>query len=252
MKLFEIMQKIEAEFPPESAYEWDNVGLLAGEGCSEIKKVMVTLDINRRVIDEAAEWGADLIISHHPILFSPINKINDQTETGRMLLKAIRNGINIYAAHTNCDVGKNGINAYLAELFELLDAQPLEETGLGRIGNLKKEMCFSEFAELVRDKLQTPRVRVSGDCTRMVRRVAIGSGACADSIPTAISKGADVMLTADMKYHNMIDYTEAGINIIDAGHYPTERCAAAIFAEILADCPIEIKEANTEDIFKYI
>ncbi len=251
MKLKEITAKIEEEFPTETAYEWDNAGLIFGDGESEIKKVMTTLDVTESVAEQAVNWGADLIISHHPLIFSPTKKINNESEIGRILLTAAKNGISIYAAHTNCDVGKNGINARLAEIFELEEVEPLEENGLGRIGNLARDMGLEEFAAYVKNKLATPYVRAGGG-KGSISRVAIGSGACADSIVTARKKGADVMVTADMKYHEMLSAAACGIAVIDAGHYPTEVCAKKIFAEIISSCPVEVKEANTEDIFKYI
>lgn len=252
MKLCEIIEKIEKEFPVETAYEWDNPGLLIGDEKRDIKKVLVTLDINRSSVEQAVSCGADLILSHHPILFTPVKKITADTEAGRLIMTAIENKISIYAAHTNCDVAKNGINARLAEIFALENAELLEENGLGRIGNLKKAVKFSDFAEKVKVLLNTPCVRVSGDENRMVQRIAVGSGACADSIPTALKKGADVMITADMKYHDMMNYTELGINIIDAGHYPTEIIVTDIFSEILSDCGVEIIKSHNSDIFKYI
>lgn len=251
MKLSEIINKIETEFPVDTAYEWDNPGLLAGDATSEINTVLISLDITESVVDEAIKAGAELILSHHPIFFGGTKKITSDNPDGRAVLKAIRAGINIYAAHTNCDVGKNGINAKLAKIFQLTDIEYLEENGLGRIGNLKHEIPFYEFAETVKKSLNTPHVRVSGK-NFGVKRIAIGSGACSDSIPTAISKGADVMITADMKYHEMINMTASGINLIDAGHYPTEIIVTDIFSDILSDSNLKLIKSAQTDIFKYI
>lgn len=252
MKLFEIAKLIEAEFPQDDAYEWDNVGLLFGRKNKEIKKVLLSLDVNLAVIKEAISNKADLIISHHPILFGGIKKINDDSLDGQMLLLLAENNISIYSAHTNCDVGKNGINAKLAEILDLADISFLEETGLGRIGNLKKDYTLFEFANLVKTKLNTPFVRIAGDSGKPIKRVAIGSGACSDSIPAAIVKDADVMLTADMKYHDMINFSEMGIAIIDAGHYPTEIIVMDIFEKILKNCDLTLIKSQNTDIFKFV
>lgn len=251
MKLSEIIKKVESEFPIETAYSWDNPGLLAGDLSAEINTVLVTLDITEKVVNEAIHVGAELILSHHPVFFGGVKNITASNPEGRAVLKAIRSGINLYAAHTNCDVGKNGINARLAELFSLNDVEYLEENGLGRIGSLKNAVPFYEFSHQVCKILNTPHVRVSGE-NKLVKRIAVGSGACADCIPSAIMKKADVMLTADMKYHEMINMTDSGINIIDAGHYPTEIIVMDIFSEILSGSGVNVIKSHNPDIFKYI
>lgn len=252
MKLKEIISIIETHFPTASAMEWDNVGLLLGDREREIKKVLLTLDITYDIIEQARAAGAELILSHHPVMFSPVQKITTDTGLGKILLCAAENKINIYAAHTNCDVAPAGINAYFAEMFELENPEAIEESGLGRIGNLKCAMKFSDFAKLVCDKLKTPHLRFCGDENRMVMRIAIGSGACADCIPAAAEMGADVMITGDLKYHEMLEAAELGINVIDAGHYPTEIVVEDIFAEVLKDTGLEILLAKSRDVFRFI
>lgn len=252
MILKDIMAKLEAEFPTASAMEWDNVGLLVGDGEKEIKKVMLTLDITYDVVRQAVDSGADLILSHHPIMFAPVKRITPDTELGKILLTAVENGICIYSAHTNCDVAENGINAKLAEIFELKNPEPLEESGLGRIGDLDKAMSFADFAKLTCEKLKTPHLRVCGDDDRQIKRVALGSGACADYIPQAVAMGADVMITADMKYHEMLDAQGLGICVVDAGHYPTEIIVTDIFADILKNCGLELIEAESTDVFRFV
>ncbi len=252
MKLKEIIEKIEAHFPTQSAMEWDNVGLLLGDRESDIGKVLLTLDITYDIVEQAKAAGAELILSHHPIMFSPVQKITPDTQIGKILLLAAENKINIYSAHTNCDVAEAGINAKLAELFCLENAEALDESGLGRIGNLKEEMKFSDFAKIVCKRLNTPHIRYSGDENRLVRRVAIGSGACGDYIGKAYEMGADVMITSDVKYHEMLDAKEAGINVIDAGHYPTEIIVTDIFAELLKDCGPMLVKAESCDVFKFM
>lgn len=249
MKLYDIIGILEKEFPKTGAYDWDNVGLLVGDEQAEIKKVLVSLDVTEAVIAEAITSECDLVLSHHPILFSGIKQINTDTADGRIILSAIKNNINIYAAHTNCDVAPMGINAYLADILALTDAEPLEESGLGRIGTLKKECTLSEFSKLLKEALNLDFVRVCGDEIKKIKTVAIGSGACSDSIPYAIQKGADVMVTGDTKYHNMLDFSK-DIAIIDAGHYGTEIVICDIFEKLLTVCPIEIIRTKSMDVYK--
>lgn len=252
MKLKNIAELIEREFPLSDAYEWDNCGLLLGDGEWDIKTVLLSLDVNNAVLREAKEKNADLILSHHPILFDGAKRLDAKTPEGRLILGLCENKISVYSAHTNCDVGKNGINAKLAELFGLCDTEVLEDNGLGRIGNLKTPMCFADFATLTKKTLKAPFVRICGDKSASVRRIAVASGASSDSIPTAIKKGADVIITGDMKYHDMINYSEMGISIIDAGHYPTEIVVTDIFEKILKDCGLTLIKSENPDIFEFI
>lgn len=257
MILRDIITKIEEQFPPELAYEWDNVGLLAGNPDRDIQTVLVTLDVNSAVAEEAKKLGADLIVSHHPILMQGIKSVRTDTEDGKMLSVLLKNDIAVYAAHTNLDVAPTGINAVLAEKFQLENIEILADeqpggAGLGRIGEFKESMSLSAFAELCKAVLNTPAVRVSGNPAQSVKRVAIGSGGCGDYIPIAKAQGADVMLTADMKYHPAINAVLSGISVVDAGHYPTETVAMDIFESVLKDLPIKICKSQNKDIFQYI
>lgn len=252
MKINEIEKIIEEHFPKETAYEWDNPGLLAGRHGAEIQTVLLTLDVTPSAVSAAKECGAELILAHHPILFGGTKSLTDGTLGGKMLLDLAESGICVYAAHTNCDVGKNGINGYLARLFGLKEVEYLEENGLGRVGNLPKSRTLAEFAEEVKERLGTPCVRVGGDLKRIVNRVAIGSGACADCIGTAKKAGADVMITGDVKYHEMLDAVTDGMCVIDAGHYPTEAVVTEVFEEILKDTGLKLVKFKQGDVFKYV
>lgn len=257
MKLKEIIAIIEENYPLELAYDWDNVGLFYGDIEKEISKVLVTLDVTPQIIDQAIENDADLVLSHHPVVMNGIKKLSDGSMLSDMIINALKNDICIYSAHTNMDTAKNGINQKLAELFELEEIsvmendKPYEDCGLGRVGNLKNEMNLSDFCELVKEKLNTPFVRVCGD-EKKIKRIALASGSCSEYIPTAIKKGADVIVTADMKYHNCIEYVYDGIAIVDAGHFPTENIVVEMFIDILKNKDIEFISSENKDIFKVI
>lgn len=250
MKISDIIDILEKEFPEELAYEWDNVGLLIGDRSREVTTVVTCLDVTEDTMEFAKNAGAELIISHHPVIFSPINRINGDTKTGKLLMDAIENKIAVYSAHTNCDKAEIGINTRLAQIFNLTDVEPLEEDGLGRIGNLAKPMEFIEFAKSVEETLSV-KIRFCGDTKTEIKRVAICSGSGADVIPASIKKGADVLITGDTKYHQMLD-TKDEINIIDAGHFGTEIIVAEIFAETLCDAGVRVFWQDTEDVFKYL
>lgn len=257
MKVNEIIKIIESFCPERLAYSWDNVGLLCGDSEKEVKKVFVTLDTNIATVKEAIEKDADMIVSHHPILLGGIKNINYSTPAGQMIKLLIKYDIPVFAAHTNMDTARGGINDRLAEMFSLTDIKILEQhtddetAGLGRYGKLNKSMTFGEFAKLC-SKILNTTVRAAGDFNTKIKTVSVASGSCSEIIPLAKSKGADAIVTGDMKYHNMIDMTETGICIIDAGHYPTEICVMDIFEEILKNMDVEIIKSENTDIFKFV
>lgn len=257
MKAKEIVKIIESFCPENLAYEWDNVGLLMGDGEKKVKKVFVTLDTNLTTVKEAISKNADMIVSHHPILLGGIKRIDYSTADGQMIKLLIENNIPVLAAHTNMDTAKGGINDKLAEIFELSEVDILEHhtddpsAGLGRIGKLKKQIKFSEFAEKCSKLLNTP-VRSAGDENKQISTVAVASGSCSDIIPLASQKGADAIVTGDLKYHNTMDMTYLDICIVDAGHYPTEICVMDIFEDILKNTELEIIQSENKDIFKFV
>lgn len=258
MKAIDIKETIEKICPENLAYPWDNVGLLCGDKNKEVKTILVTLDANVNVVKEAISLKADMIVSHHPILLGGIKRIDYSTPTGEMLKLLIENNIPLFAAHTNMDTTKGGINDALAKLFELDNIKILEhhtentEAGLGRYGKLKKPIKLSELAELTKKNLKTPCVRVSGKLDTKISTLAVASGSCSEIIPLAKKLGCDAIITGDMKYHNTIDNAETGISIIDAGHYPTEIIVMDIFENILKNTGVKIIKSENKDIFQFI
>ena len=230
MKCKEITSVIEEIFPTSAAMSFDHVGLQAGREEKEVKKIYIALDATSEVIDHAVEYGADMIITHHPLIFSPLETVTDKDFIGRRVVKMIQNDISYYAMHTNYDVVRMADMA--AEIFELEDVKVLETTipknetneemGIGKIGTLKKEMTLLECALLVKDKLGLDGVKISGDENRVVKTFAICPGSGKDAIDSAILKGADVLVAGDMGHHSAVDALERNLNIIDAGHYGTE------------------------------
>ncbi len=256
-KVKDIVKIIEDFAPRSLAYEWDNTRLIAGNPEKEVKKIYLTLDLFKYNIEEAIKMGADMIISHHPILFKGIKEINVANPEAYVLEKLIKNDIALYAAHTSIDCAKGGINDILADKLgikeiEIIEKSEVEGCGLGRVGNLTEDITLREMCERVKVNLKTPFVRVCGDLDKKIRRVAVGGGACDDLIPQAIEMGADVMVTADMKYHISADSVDKGICIIDAGHYPTEVFVIDIFESLLKDTQVEVFKSSCKDVFKVI
>lgn len=258
MKIYEIIKIIEEKAPLSLAYSWDNSGFLVGDTEKDVSKVFLTLDVNMNTVREAAECGAELIISHHPMFFKGIKRINYKTPEGFIIKELIKNDIAVYAAHTSMDTAYGGINDILAYKLELGDIKIIEQhtddekAGLGRIGTLKEETTLRSFAELVKERLKTPFVRVSGDLEKVIKTVGVGSGACDDIIPNALKMGADAFVTSDMKYHIAMDSVESGICVIDAGHFPTEIFVIEIFENILRNTELKIFKSKNTDIFQII
>ncbi len=228
MKLDDIIKRLEEEVPPRYAEEWDNIGLLVGDHEQDIRRVLISLDANDATVDYAVESKADLIITHHPLIFSPMKTVTEQDFIGRRIRTMIKNDISYYAMHTNFDVVKMAdLNA---RALMLNHPSVLEETGrdesgaygFGRIGRLDKEITLGEFAAFVKKVAFLPKVRVYGDIDARVRVAAIASGSGKSAIRDALEKGAQVIVTGDVDYHTGIDANAKGIAVIDAGHYGTE------------------------------
>ena len=224
----EIIQVIEAAYPREAALDFDNVGLLAGRAEKEVERVYIALDATDAVIDRAAEAGADMLITHHPLIFSPLKKITDEDFISRRIVKLIQNDISYYAMHTNYDV--LGMAELSEKILGIQDTEVLDVTmekegkpeGIGRIGKLEKPMTLEECCVYVKHKLNLGSLKVFGDMSAEVSRLAISPGSGKTAVPAALAKGADVLVTGDIGHHDGLDAVEQGLAIIDAGHYGTE------------------------------
>ena len=224
----EIVQVIEAAYPREAALDFDNVGLIAGRTEKEVKRVYIALDATDAVIDRAIEAGADMLITHHPLIFSPLKKVTDEDFVSRRVVKLIQNDISYYAMHTNYDV--LGMAELAEKILGIRDSEVLDITmekdgkpeGIGRIGELEKPMTLEECCVYVKHKLNLGSLKVFGDMQAEVSRLAISPGSGKTAIAAAIAKGADVLVTGDIGHHDGLDAVEQGLAVIDAGHYGTE------------------------------
>ena len=181
MLVRDIINILEAQSPPEYAESWDNVGLLCGRSDREVKRIAVALDATIDVIESAIENNADMLVTHHPLIFGKINRVNDRTVLGRKLLKLIESGIACYAMHTNFDT-KGGMAKLAGEMLSVKNAEVLEETrdgeGLGVIGLLERTMTLREVAELTQERFGLSEVLCFGDPDTEIEKVAVcpGSG----------------------------------------------------------------------------
>ena len=233
----DIMKVIETTYPKHAALEWDNVGLLVGRAEKEVKKIYVALDATDEVIDDAVIREVDMLITHHPLLFSPLKKITDEHFVGSRVVKLLQHDISYYAMHTNYDVlGMAELSGAIlglrdTEVLEVTDMEQME--GIGRVGSLPAEMTLQKCCELVKEKFHLNGVKVFGDMQQIIKRVAISPGSGKHMTELAIEKGADVFVTAEIDHHEGIDSVAQGTAVIDAGHYGLEHIFINDIAEYL-------------------
>ncbi len=229
MKCYEIMERLEEVSPKSFAESWDNVGLLCGREEKEISSVYIALDATKEVIEAAKAAGADMLITHHPMIFKPLKQVSGQHFIGDKILTLAENGMCYYAMHTNFDV--MGMADAVAEQLGLEDRKVLTLTyedeiskeGIGRIGALPMPMTLAECAEYVKNRCQIESVKVYGMPAETIVMAAVCPGSGKSCIEDAIRLGADVLITGDIDHHEGIDSVEQGLAIIDAGHYGLEK-----------------------------
>ncbi len=232
------------KFAPEEyefKKEYDNIGLTLGSPDAQVKKILCCLDVTGAVVDEAIETGADLIISHHPLVWFPLKNVTDETVQGRLLLKAARAGLNIYAAHTNLDFCKDGINDYVANAIGLRNIKPIDpyisgDVGFGRIGDLANKVYVTVLKGEVENVLKDNHVRIIGEPMTLVKRIAVingGGGSDTGYIDAALKMGADCLVTADVKHHFAIYARESGLTVIEPQHFNMEHVYITRLVQIL-------------------
>lgn len=218
MKIKEIFETF---YPRDLAYEWDNVGLQIGTLNKEVNKILLSLDLTLEVVDEAISNEVELIIVHHPLIFSPIKNINTDTYKGMLIEKLIKNEITLYVAHTNFDISNKGMNLILANMLNLKNQKILDYTteseGLGRVGEVA-EMSMEKAIKFVKETFKVDNARFIGDLTAKVNSIAISGGSGSSNIYNAKKMNADLYVTGDLSYHYAHDVLAIGLNALDIGH----------------------------------
>ena len=234
----DILKFIETIAPRSMKEHWDNVGLLCGSTGQQVNKILVALDPFESVCKEASDLGADLLVTHHPLIFQAPKSVTDDDAVGRAIMHLIRSGISAINAHTNLDCAPGGVNDVLAQTLELADISVIDPSGVdeeGRPWGLLRQGTTTEqpleiFLTHTKDALRCEGLRyVSGG--KPVYRVAVGGGSCASALRQVRDAGCDTFITADVKYNQFWDAKELGINLIDAGHFHTENPVCAVLAE---------------------
>ncbi|MDO4555213.1 MAG: Nif3-like dinuclear metal center hexameric protein [Lachnospiraceae bacterium] len=230
MKCSEIIDLIELLAPPSYACDWDNPGLVVGRKEREIRTILTALDATRAAVEKAMEEKADLIVTHHPMIFSSIKKINDGDFLGEKLLTLAENKISCYAMHTNYDIA-GGMAEICGSRIGLLDPVPFEMTGekegrpvgIGQVGELPEEMTLLECADKVKEAFGLSDLLVFGDLSGKVKRAAISPGSGRSMLREAGEAQVDVLITGDIGHHEGLDSMDMGFSVIEAGHYGLEQ-----------------------------
>lgn len=227
--------------PAALAASWDNVGLLVGSPRSRVSAVLLALDATAAVVAEAQDLAADLIITHHPAIFQPLKQLLTDQPCGAFLAAALRAGISVIGCHTNFDAASGGVSDVLAEALGLTGTAPLtaDKTapccGIGRIGTLPEPLLPEAFLKRLRTALPLPWLLEAGPRPAAVRRAAVCGGSCADLAEAALAAGADVFLTAEIKHHVARWAEEAGLWLLDGGHFATENPAMGRLGQLLKE-----------------
>ena len=228
----EIYEKLVEIAPLELQLEHDNSGFLIGRSDAPVEKALLSLDLTKEVAQEAVERKAQLIITHHPVIFDPMKSITDQTLGNEKLLCLLENGIAVISMHTNLDFAEGGVNDVLISLLGAANEGTFDEEGCGRKGSLEHPVPMSAFLALCREKLCSDGLRYY-DAGRPVEHIAVLGGSGGSNLIGAWQAGCDTFVTADVKYSVFLKARDLGINLIDGDHFCTENPVIPAVAEKL-------------------
>ena len=249
----DILKFVEDLAPRALKMDWDNVGLNCGSLSAPIRKVLLALDPFEHVCKEAAEWEADLLVTHHPLIFRALPCVTDEAAITRGLMTLVKHNISHICAHTNLDCAPGGVNDALAAALGLQNVESLGAYGGMMRCGFVPEQSLEAYLGFLKEKLGCPGLRYC-DGGKPVRKVAVGGGACSDGLYDAIVAGCDTFVTSDVKYNNFWDAQEQGLSIIDAGHFYTENPVVTVLAEKIAaafpDVKVKISEKH-HDCMKF-
>lgn len=248
MKAIEIIDLLNRWAPSYLIDEWDNTGFQIGDPKKEVKKVLLSLDLDNEVFEKAISEKAQMIITHHPIIFKPIKSLTRTSYKERLIYDIIKEDIVVYNAHTNLDLAEGGVNDALAKILEIRSTEPLKiiyeggdgpytkdkAFGYGRVGEIERRSLFN-YLDLVKERLNVEKIIVYGNNNRDINKVAVCGGSGSSFIYDAYLKGADIYITGDVKYHEAQYANELGLTMVDAGHYHTEKVILPVIKEYLEE-----------------
>ena len=235
MTVKEMYTLFSEHIPEHLSEEWDNDGLMCcPDGTAKVRRALITLDVTEEIVDYAIEYGFDLIISHHPLVFKPVCALVEDNHVSRKLIKLVNSGISVFSFHTRADKVTGGVNDKLSELLSLENVRPFGDDYLGRIGTIEGPCDLQDFAYRVKQLTGSDIIRYA-DGYNDVFRVAVVGGDGKDYVRAAIEAGADTYISGRISYNMMEEAAEMGINLIEAGHYFTEQPVTEFFKELIFD-----------------
>ena len=238
----QIRDKLFERVPAYMKLDFDNVGLLVGRQDKEVRRVLVSLDITLPVIREAEELGAELILAHHPVIFHPLKSVTDGDPAGEKVLALAEKGIAAICLHTNLDTAAGGVNDALMAAMGVAEPRMIEPHGshpdgtpygICRVGELPEAVALAEFLPRLKAALGANGLRYH-DAGKPVRKLGCCGGSGGEYLEAALRCGCDTFVTGDVKYDRFLDAKALGINLIDAGHYPTEQVVVPVLRDLLA------------------
>jgi len=231
--LKEITDYIESTFPTSFAEDFDNIGLLAGRTEKTVSKVLLCLDFSKKVCEEAVRKGAELIITHHPVIFSPLKSINDSSQASEAILYAIENGISVYSAHTNLDSANGGLTDYIAQKLSLTPIGTMEGN-LGRICTVKEGTTAKKLIKTIKKELNIEKLYSTLTEDKPVKTVALcNGGGGGELVKISQELGADIYISGDLKHHEILELSRSLTDYIEVRHHDCEICVTELLKETL-------------------
>ncbi len=230
LRLSRILDLADAIYPFDSAEPWDNVGLQIGDPNRIVERIAFSLDPSRLTLDFAARNHCHLLITHHPIILSPVKQILATDHASRIIMCAVKMNVDVLSLHTNLDAAVGGLNDHLAQSIKLEDVLTPPQARCSRMGSLTNPVSLHTFADYLVELLQIPSVHVIAKDNPVVKKIFCVAGSGMGYLSEALNMGADVMVTGDVRYHAAVEAIESGMAVIDCGHFHLEKAAPKIMA----------------------
>jgi dinuclear metal center YbgI/SA1388 family protein len=241
-RVADVIHAIEQLAPLDMASPWDNAGLQVGACAWTVQTVWVALDPLPDVVSDACEADVDMLVTHHPLIFKALKAVDVATPEGAIIQSALQHRMAIYAAHTNLDTVKDGINDTLALKIGLKNIAPLDASLEGgmqdflRVGFLSEEITLISFARMIKEYLGVESIRISGNAGLKVKKAAVCSGSGSSLLSAFFISEADVFVSGDLKYHDARAIESAGKGLVDIGHFASEHVMLEVFSKRLGQC----------------
>ncbi len=245
----DVIQRVDILAPRDRAEEWDHVGLMIGSENTEVKGIVLALDVTSEAMERCRSSGANLIITHHPLFFAPCFSIDTDTPQGNRIAKLLGDNIAVFSAHTNLDRADYSVNHALAEMIGLEVVNSPEDCRFGLICKSREPEMYMKFSDTIREILNSSGVFLNSAEDRKVRSFYLCAGSFDEAIiPEILRLRVDAVITGEMKHHAMVTLNEAGVKVIAAGHEATERVILPFLEKSLREnfpeLPIAVAHGN--------